>query len=210
MKRKIRVALPSKGRIHSPSMEVAEKMGLRSIGSGRSYFMEDTEGYFEFVLARPFDIPLYVHYGAADMGITGYDVIVEREVDVYELIDLGFGRCSLIVAIPEEVKVDSIKDFPGTPRVATEYPNITRKYFERLGKPVEILTVDGAAELAPRLGLAEIIVDISESGKTLRENGLKIIDKIFDSTCRLICNRISYRVFEKEIAEVVERVRRAQ
>jgi ATP phosphoribosyltransferase len=170
--------------------------------------MEDTEGYFEFVFARPFDIPLYVHYGAADMGITGYDLIVEREVDVYELMDLGFGRCSLVVAVPQEFKIDSIKNFSGTPRVATEYPNITKKYFESLGKTVEILTVDGAAELAPRLGLAEIIVDISESGKTLRENRLKVIDKIFDSTCRLICNRISYRVFEKEIGEVVERVRR--
>ncbi len=208
MNRKIRIALPSKGRLYNPSLEIAKKIGMRSNGNNRSYIVEDVNGNFEFVFARTFDIPLYVHYGATDLGIAGYDVIMEREADVYELLDLGFGNCSLVVAVPEESEISSLEDLTGTSRVATEYPNITRKYFQSLGKQAEVLTVRGTAELAPRLGLAEIIVDISETGKTLRENGLKVIDKIFDSSCRLICNRISYRVFEKTINEIVERIRR--
>jgi ATP phosphoribosyltransferase len=206
--RKIRLALPSKGRLRDSSIETVKKMGIRLNENTRSYIIEDAKGIFEIVFARTFDIPLYVHYGAADLGITGYDVIVEREADVYELLDLGFGDCSLVAAVPESSEISSIKSLTGTPRVATEYPNITRKHFESLGKQAEILTVRGTAELAPRLGLAEIIVDITETGKTLKENGLKIIDKILDSSCRLICNRISYRIFENKINEIVERIRR--
>ncbi|MEM3640472.1 MAG: ATP phosphoribosyltransferase [Candidatus Bathyarchaeia archaeon] len=207
MNRKIRVALPSKGRLRNSSLEAVKKIGARLDESDRSYIVDDVNGNFAFIFARTFDIPLYVHYGAADLGITGYDVILEREVDVYELLDLGFGNCSLVVAVPENSEISSIKSLSRTPRVATEYPNITRKYFESLGKQAEILTVRGTAELAPRLGLAEMIVDMSETGKTLKENGLKIIDKIFDSSCRLICNRISYRVFGKEINEIVETIK---
>ena len=206
MNRKIRIALPSKGRLYKPSLEIAKKIGMRPNGNNRAYIVEDVNGNFEFVFARAFDIPLYVHYGATDLGIAGYDVIMEREADVYELLDLGFGNCSLVVAVPEESEISSLEDLTGTLRVATEYPNITRKYFQSLGKQAEVLTVRGTAELAPKLELAEIIVDISETGKTLRENGLKVIDKIFDSSCRLICNRISYRVFEKTINEIVERI----
>jgi ATP phosphoribosyltransferase len=206
--RKIRVALPSKGRLRDSSLDTVKKMGVHLNESGRAYIVEDAKGDFEFVFARTFDIPLYVHYGAADLGITGYDVILEREVDVYELLDLNFGKCSLVVAVPENSEISSVKSLSRTPRVATEYPNITRKYFESLGKQAEILAVRGTAELAPRLGLAEIIVDVSETGKTLKENGLKVIDKILDSSCRLICNRISYRVFEKKINGIVERIGR--
>lgn len=208
MDRKIRVALPSKGRLRDSSIETIKKMGIHLNKDTRSYIVEDAKGKFEIIFARTFDIPLYVHYGAADLGITGYDVIVEREVDVYELSDLGFGNCTLVAAVPEKSEISSLKSLTGTPRVATEYPNITRKHFESLGKQAEILAVRGTAELAPRLGLAEIIVDVTETGKTLRENGLKVIDKIFDSSCRLICNRISYRVFEKKINEIVEKIRR--
>jgi len=153
MNRKIRIALPSKGRLYKPSLEIAKKMGMRPNGTSRSYIVEDVNGNFEFVFARTFDIPLYVHYGAIDLGIAGYDVIMEREADVYELLDLGFGNCSLVVAVPEESEISSLEDLTGTLRVATEYPNITRKYFQSLGKQAEVLTVRGTAELAPRLDL---------------------------------------------------------
>jgi len=205
--KKIRVALPSKGRLHKPSLKIVKKMGMRPNENNRSYIVKDEKGIFEFVFARTFDIPLYVHYGATDLGITGYDVVVEREVDVYELLDLGFGKCSLVVAAPEDSEINSVKDLSGPLKVATEYPNITRKYFEKFGKQVEILTLHGATELAPRLGLAEMIVDVSETGRTLRENGLKIIDKIFDSSCKLICNRVSYRAFEEKINEIIKKIR---
>jgi ATP phosphoribosyltransferase len=209
--RKIRIALPNKGRLQAPSLNIVKEIGISLPENSRSYIVESLDKNFEVIFARAFDIPLYVHYGAADLGMTGYDIICEREVEVYELLDLGFGNCRLVVAAPEGSSINSIKNSPKVPKVATEFPNLTRKYFEGLGKQVEILTVHGTVELAPRLGLADIIVDITETGKTLMENRLAIIDTILESSCRLICNRISYRTFEEEINKIVEKIReRAQ
>jgi ATP phosphoribosyltransferase len=141
--------------------------------------------------------------------MTGYDIILEREVEVYDLLDLGFGNCRLVLAGPEGLDINSIKNSPKIPKVATEFPNLTRKYFESLGKQVEILTVSGTVELAPRLGLADLIVDVTETGKTLKENRLAIIDTILESSCRLICNRISYRTFEEKINNIVKKIKEA-
>lgn len=207
MNRKIRIALPNKGRLQAPSLNIVKEIGVSLPENSRSYIVESLDKNFEVIFARAFDIPLYVHYGAADLGVTGYDMICEREVEVYELLDLGFGNCRLVVAAPEGSSINSIKNSPKIPKVATEFPNLTRKYFEGLGKQVEILTVHGTVELAPRLGLADIIVDITETGKTLMENHLAIIDTILESSCRLICNRISYRAFEEEINRIVEKIR---
>ncbi|MEM2994840.1 MAG: ATP phosphoribosyltransferase [Candidatus Bathyarchaeia archaeon] len=209
MNRRIRIALPSKGRLQAPSLNIIKKAGISLPEDTRSYIVESLNKNFEFIFARAFDIPVYVHYGAADLGMTGYDIILEREVEVYDLLDLGFGSCRLVVAGPEGLDINSIKNSPKIPRVATEFPNLTRKYFEGLGKQVEILTVSGTVELAPRLGLADLIVDITETGKTLRENRLAIIDTILESSCRLICNRISYRSFEEEINQIVEKIKEA-
>jgi ATP phosphoribosyltransferase len=159
------------------------------------------------VFARAFDVPVYVQYGAVDLGITGHDLILEREADVYELLDLGFGKCQLVVAVTENSGINSIDDTPAVARVATEYPVLSRKYFETLGKQVEILGVRGTSELAPALGLAQIIVDLSSSGETLRKNKLKVIATILDSTCRLACNKIAYRTFESEINEFLEKLK---
>jgi ATP phosphoribosyltransferase len=207
MNRRIRIALPSKGRLQAPSLNVIKEIWIGLPENSRSYIVESLDKNFEVIFARAFDIPLYVHYGAADLGMTGYDIILEREVDVYDLLDLGFGNCRLVVAAPEGLSINSIKSSSKVQRVATEFPNLTRKYFESLGKQVEILTVHGTVELAPRLGLADMIVDITETGKTLRENGLAIIDIILESSCRLICNRISYRTFEEEINKIVEKIK---
>lgn len=207
MKRKIRIAIPSKGRLKQPSIQVLQHAGISIFQEGRVYVSKTSDPRFEAIFARAFDIPVYVNYGAVDLGITGRDLILEREADVHELLDLGFGKCQLVVAAPENSTINSINDMPAVARVVTEYPNLSRKYFEGLGKQVEILEVRGTSELAPKLGLAQIIVDVSSSGETLRKNNLKWIATILDSTCRLACNKIAYRTFESDISEVLDQMR---
>ncbi|MFQ5999416.1 MAG: ATP phosphoribosyltransferase [Candidatus Bathyarchaeia archaeon] len=207
MKRKIRIAVPSKGRLKQPSIQALQRAGINILEEERAYVSKTSDPRFEAIFARAFDVPLYVQYGAVDLGITGHDIILEREADVHELLDLGFGECRLVVAVPENSTIRSINEISEVARVATEYPNLSRKYFEGLGKQVEILVVRGTAELAPKLGLAQIIVDVSSTGETLRKNNLKVIATILDSTCRLACNKIAYRTFESEIKEFLGRLR---
>ena len=207
MKRKIRIAIPSKGRLKQRPIQVLQRAGVDVLEEERAYVSETSNPKFEAIFARAFDIPVYVHYGAVDLGITGHDLILEREAEVHELLDLGFGRCQLVVASPEDSQICSIDDIPAVARVVTEYPNISRKYFEGLGKQVEILEVRGTSELAPKLGLTQIIVDVSSTGETLRKNHLKAIATILDSTCRLACNKIAYRTFESEISDFVAKLR---
>lgn len=208
MKRKIRIAIPSKGRLNQPSIQALQNAGINILREERTYISETSDPRFEAIFARAFDVPIYVQYGAADLGITGHDIILERQAEVHELLDLGFGKCQLVVAVPENLKIRSVKDLPAVMRVATEYPNLSQKYFENAGKQVEILVVRGTAELAPTLGLAQIIVDVTETGETLRRNKLKVIGTVLDSTCRLACNKIAYRVFENEINELIDKLRR--
>jgi ATP phosphoribosyltransferase len=206
MKRRIRIAVPSKGRLRQPSIQVMQRAGINILEEERVYISETTDPRFEVVFVRTFDVPLYVQFGAVDLGITGHDLILEREADVHELSDLGFGKCRLVVAVPAKSTIYSIDDISEVSKVATEYPNLTRKYFEGRGKQVEILRVRGTTELAPKMGLAEIIVDISSTGETLHKNNLKAIATILHSTARLACNKIAFRILEKEINEFVSRL----
>jgi ATP phosphoribosyltransferase len=207
MKKKIRVAIPNKGRLKQPAIEVLVQAGIEVLEEKRTYVSKTSDPRFEAIFARAYDIPVYVHYGAVDLGITGHDLILEREADVLELLDLEFGKCTVVVAVPELSTINSVNEVPPMTRIATEFPNITRKYFERTGKQVEVLEVSGTSELAPKLGLAQVIVDITSSGETLRKNNLKVIASILDSTTRLACNKIAYRAFEKEINELLARLR---
>jgi len=200
-----RIALPSKGRLKPSALKILEEIGLKIEEQERKYILKTSHPEFEVVLARAFDIPLYVQYGAATLGITGHDIILERGADVYEVSDLKFGKCKLVLAVPMEAEWNKAIELPSNTRVATEFPNLTRKFFDSLKKPVEILTVRGGAELTPKLGLADAIVDLSTTGETLRKNGLKEIEVILESTARLICNKIAYRSFNK-IKEFIEKV----
>ena len=202
MKKKIRIAIPNKGRIKQPTLDALAGAGITVLEEERTYVSKTSDPRFEAIFARANDIPVYVHYGAVDLGITGHDLILEREADVLELMDLEFGNATVVVAVPEKSQIKTVADVPALTRVATEFPTITRKYFERLGKQVEVLEVSGTAELAPKLGLAQMIVDITSTGETLRKNKLRIIGTLFDSTCRLACNKIAYRSYEKEISEL--------
>ncbi|TET25206.1 MAG: ATP phosphoribosyltransferase [Candidatus Bathyarchaeum sp.] len=207
MKKKIRIAIANKGRIKQPTMDALARAGITILEEERTYVSKTSDPRYEAIFARANDIPVYVHYGAVDLGITGHDLILEREANVLELLDLEFGKATLVVAVPESSPINRVNDVPALTRVATEFPNITRKYFEKQGKQVEVLEVSGTAELAPKLGLAQIIVDITSSGETLRKNKLRVIGTILDTTSRLACNKIAYRTFEKEISELQSKLR---
>jgi ATP phosphoribosyltransferase len=203
MNKKIRIAIPSKGRLKAPTIEALGRAGIKVLEEDRSYVSMTSDPRFEAIFARADDIPVYVQYGAVDLGVTGRDLIQERNADVLELLDLEFGKCTLVVAVPEESPITSVGEVPALTRVATGFPNITRRFFEKLGKQVEVLEVSGTAELAPKLGLAQIIVDLTSSGETLRQNNLKVIGTVLESTSRLACNKIAYRTFEKQISELL-------
>ncbi len=207
MKKKIRIAIPNKGRLKQPAIKVLERARIEILEEKRTYVSRTSDPRFEAIFARAYDIPVYVQYGAVDLGITGHDLILERGADVLELLDLEFGKCTLVVAVPVTSKINAVSEIPALTRVATEFPSLARKYFEELGMQMEVLEVNGTSELAPKLGLAQIIVDISSSGETLRKNNLKIIATILGSTTRLACNKIAYRTFEKEINELLATLR---
>ena len=206
MRKKIRIAIPNKGRLKQPAINLLKQAGIEILEEARTYVSKTSDPRYEAIFARAYDIPVYVQYGAVELGITGHDLILEREADVLELLDLKFGKCTLIVAVPESSTIDSINEIPALARIATEFPNITRKYFEKLAMQVEVLEVSGTSELAPKLGLAQIITDITSTGETLRKNKLRIIASILDSTTRLACNKIAYRIFEKEITELLSKL----
>jgi ATP phosphoribosyltransferase len=208
LRKKIRIAIPNKGRIKQPAIDALGRGGMIVIEEERTYISQTSNPKYQAIFARANDIPVYVHYGAVDLGITGHDLILEREADVLELLDLEFGKATLVLAVPEDSSIKSVDDIPALTRIATEFPNVTRKYFEKIGKQVEILEVNGTAELAPKLDLAQMIVDITSTGETLRKNKLRIIGEILNSTCRLACNKIAYRTFEKEICELQSKLQR--
>lgn len=207
MNKKIRIAIPNKGRLKKPAIEALGRAGIEVLEEDRAYVSKTSDPRFEAIFARANDIPVYVQYGAVDLGVTGHDLIQERDANVLELLDLEFGKCTLVVAVPEDSNIKSVSEVPALARVATGFPNITRKFFEKLGKQVEVLEVSGTAELAPKLGLAQIIVDLTSTGETLKKNKLRIIGTVMESTTRLACNKIAYRNFEKQINELLARMR---
>jgi len=204
MKSKIRIAVPNKGRLKQPTIDILRRSGIKILEQERVYDSETSNSRFQVSFMRAFDIPLYIQYGAADLGFTGHDIIVERDADVLELLDVGFGRCNLVVAVPKNSQIKTIEDITDVPRVATEYPNTSRRFFASKGKQVEILTVRGATELAPILGLADIIVDVSTTGVTLSKNNLRQVAVVLESSCRFVCNKIAYRAFEQEVRELID------
>ena len=193
----IRIAIPNKGRLHDPTVSLFKEAGLPVLeGATRKLFAKTTDPDITFLFARAADIPEYVQDGAADVGITGLDLISETGADVDVILDLEFGRAKLVLAVPDDSPITSPQDLEGM-RVATEFPNITKRYFEELGVNIEIIKVSGACEMTPHVGIADAIVDISSSGTTLLTNHLKVIEDVFSSSVRLITNRESAAEKEK-------------
>ncbi|WP_445474782.1 ATP phosphoribosyltransferase [Methanococcoides methylutens] len=193
----IRIAIPNKGRLHDPTVELFKEAGLPVLGgSNRKLFAKTTDPEITFLFARAADIPEYVQDGAADVGITGLDLISETDSDVDILLDLKYGGADLVLAVPEDSKIASSKDLEGM-RVATEFPGITARYFENMGVNIDVVKVSGACEMTPHVGIADAIVDISSSGTTLTMNHLKMIEKVFTSSIYLIANHKTLEAEEK-------------
>jgi ATP phosphoribosyltransferase len=201
----------AKGRLQNPAIEMFRRAGTivpDEALESRRLLVEDENGLYSFILVKPADVPVYVEYGVADAGVCGRDVLMESNADVHEPLDLGFGGCQLVVAgKPESARLGY--DPLVTARVATKYPRVTADFFQRRGVPVELIVISGSVELAPLLGLSDHIVDLVETGRTLRENGLVVIDKIAECTARLIVNRASYHLKRARIAELMKALKSA-
>jgi ATP phosphoribosyltransferase len=199
----VRLAVPNKGRIATPIMELMEKSGLHLLDSGERRLISRTpDPHIEVLFARPIDIPEYVANGAADLGITGRDMVRERGSDVDELLDLQMGSARLVLAVSEDSCFSSPEELAGA-RVATEFPAITREYFRNLGIRVTIVPVGGACEATPYLGIADAIVDLVSSGTTLRQNHLVPIGEILESTTVLIANKKARVAKGEKVDEIV-------
>jgi ATP phosphoribosyltransferase len=170
--------------------------------------VEDTSGRYSFVFVKPADVPVYVEYGVADAGICGRDVLIESAADVHEPLDLRFGYCRLVLASKPETAALGYNPLVAT-RVATKYPRVTADYFQRHGVPIELIGLSGSVELAAVLGLAHHIVDLVETGRTLRDNGLVVVDTIAESTARLIVNRASYHLKRIAVMALIQLLREA-
>jgi ATP phosphoribosyltransferase len=181
----MRIAVPNKGRLHDPSMELLERAGLHvENGAERKLYAETVDPDVTVLFARAADIPEYVADGAADVGITGLDQAKESGVDLVDLLDLGYGRCRLVLAAPEDGEIDGVEDLAGR-TVATEFPTIAREYFAGTGVDPEIVEVTGATELTPHVDMADAIIDITSTGTTLAVNRLAIIDEVLSSSVHL-------------------------
>ena len=201
----------SKGRLADQTLDLMEKAGYDVSAArekSRKLILEDQNAGLRFILAKPSDVPTYVEYGAADIGVVGKDTLLEEGRQLYEVLDLGLGRCRMCVAGPASLK-DKLDEIPNK-RVGTKYPNITRNYFEGVKKEsVEIIKLNGSVELAPLTGLAEVIVDIVESGRTLYENGLDVLETVADISARLVVNRVSMKMKADEIKPMISKLREA-
>jgi len=207
MKPMLTLALP-KGRLLGSALELMRTLGVDGIDvESRKLIFNDEGRGLRLLFLKPVDIPAYVTYGAADLGIVGKDILAEQAPDVYEPLDLGFGVCRLVVAEPRELWE---RDDPAKwswVRVATKYPRMTERYFSERGIQVEIVHLDGSIELAPLVGLADRIVDLVQSGETLRANGLVEVAEIARSTARLIVNRASMKTEYAAVTALIRDMR---
>jgi|SRR5690554_1350079 len=205
-------ALP-KGRLMGVVVDILKKANFMSKKLdieelSRKLVFTDTETGNSFLLAKAKDVPIYVEHGAADIGITGKDVILEHGKRLYELVDLQVGWCKLVVAVPEEKGITNLQEIPEHSRVATSFPNITRDFFQKIGIQVEIIYLNGSVELAPLIDLADLIVDITSTGTTLRKNRLIPIADITESSSRLIVNNVSYKTKYNIITDLLMEIER--
>ncbi|RLI25887.1 ATP phosphoribosyltransferase [Candidatus Bathyarchaeota archaeon] len=195
------LALPNKGRLHEPALDLLEKAGIRVIDRGMLYGRTN-DPEINVIFARAADIPSLVEAGAADLGVTGHDYVVEADADVEELLDLEFGRAELVLAVMRNSGIEDLSDLKPGLRVATKYVNIASNFFRRLGLEAEVIRITGAAEVMPHLKVADAIIDISSTGTTLKTHGLKPLKVILKSSARLIANRKSLEVKRDKLMEI--------
>ena len=199
------IALP-KGKLFAKSVDLLAKVGFSAdnvVEDSRKLVITNEKNKVRFIIVKTMDLPVYVEYGAADIGIIGKDVLLEEQRDVYELLDMKYGKCRLMLAVPEAKRRENLTDYAHL-RVATKYPNSAREYFNKLGMQMEIVKLNGSIELGPLVGLSEMIVDIVETGTTLKENKLAEIDVVYPATARLIANKVSFKLKFDRINKLVQ------
>ena len=206
----ITIAIP-KGRILHDSVALFKKIGIdceELLSDTRKLIFENPEQKMRYMIVRATDVPTYVEYGSADLGIVGKDTLMEQEKDLYEPLDLKFGYCRLVVAEPAELSRNDDPANWSNIRIATKYPNVTEKYFAGKGVQVEIIKLYGSIELAPLVGLSERIVDLVSTGETPKQNGLVEVETIAEITTRLIVNRASLKTKHQRISEIIQGLER--
>jgi ATP phosphoribosyltransferase len=200
MKKIINVALP-KGRLGEKVYDMFEKAGFECPSikeNNRKLIFENLEKGVRYFWVKPSDVAIYVERGAADIGVAGKDILLEYKPDVYELLDLNMGKCNMAVA----AKKGFVDDRSKTLTVATKFTNVAKKYYSSIGRDIDIIHLNGSIELAPILGLSDVIVDIVETGSTLKENNLEVVEKFVDISARLIANKSSFKFKCNEIEEI--------
>ena len=201
----LNIALP-KGRLGEKVYLLFEKAGYACpelLEDSRRLIFENTAAGVRYFWVKPSDVAIYVERGAADLGVAGKDILLEYEPDVYELLDLGLGRCRMAVAGPKDFYDSGLRGL----KVATKFANIAAAYYERLGREIDIIRLNGSIELAPVLGLSDVIVDIVETGKTLRENDLVVLEEVMPISARLIANKAAYQFKTAEVDKLKEKVK---
>ena len=204
-KEMLTIALP-KGKLFQPSADLLARFGYTAEGlaeNSRKLVIVNETKKIQFVITKPMDLPTYVEYGAADVGIIGKNVLLEEARNVYELVDLKFGLCRLMLAVPEALQREKLSDYAHL-RVATKYPRVAEQFFLDNGIQMEIIKLNGSIELAPMVGLAEMIVDIVETGRTLQENRLIEVARLHRATARFIANRVSFKMKFERIQSMVD------
>lgn len=199
----------SRGRLLSEAVELFKIAGIDigEIEDDTRKLIFDFEQYgMKILIIRPTDVPAYVEYGAADCGIVGKDTLLENKNNLYEPLNLGIGKCRLVVAGPRDFKITPSK----TLRVATKYPRITSDYFVKRGIGVEVVKLYGSLELAPLAGLSDVIIDLTATGETLRKNDLKELESIAEITARMVVNKVSMKVKAKEINKLIDKLKKAR
>ena len=200
----LNIALP-KGRLGNKVFKLLNSVGYSCKAledDDRRLIVESEDGAMRFLLVKPSDIAIYVEHGAADVGIVGKDILLETNPDVYELLDLGFGKCRMCVAAPNGYEEDKSR----TLRVATKFVHIAKNYYSSLNREIDLIKLNGSIELAPIIGLSDVIVDIVESGSTLRNNNMSVVTEILPISARLIANKTSFRFKSDSIEKIVSEI----
>jgi ATP phosphoribosyltransferase len=209
----LRIALPNKGRLNQSAIKLMNRIGFSMPDTNsRTLLAEFGKGKYQVLMARAQDIPEFVEMGAADLGITGLDLVLETGRAIDKVMDLDFGACRLVVAVPDESPVGSVEDVVDGCTVATTFPNLTREYFSKMGKTIKIAEVSGATEVAPQIGLADVITDLTETGSTLKLNHLKEVGVVLESRAVLVANPGALRdkrIRIEEITSAIESVMNA-
>lgn len=202
----LNIALP-KGRLGDKVYELFASIGYdcsEIYSDNRKLVFENEANGVRYLLVKPSDVAIYIAHGAADIGVVGKDILEEGNFDIYELLDLNLGKCNMCVAAPN----DYVEDFDRPLRVATKFVNIAKNYYISLNREIEIIKLNGSIEIAPILGLSDVIVDIVESGKTLKENNLRVYEKIMPISARLIANKSSYKFKGNDIDTLMEKLKK--